>query len=365
MFYIKKSFLFLLFAIVVSANEPDLIFTSNNAFYSAATKSLGGAVISYPVDIASGLSNPALIFSYLNKNKAIKGNVSIGYGRDSIFDRHIIPAGIVYSTGDGAVGGYYRYLKSDNHKTQNEFVINMSGELFGPAKNNSGAMEAGQVDFGINIRYEVFNWKNRSIGPFNNLGVNNNAQLEQKRLLLDAGLYQSNVAKNLDFALTMRNVTGYIWTEEKPVIKDSVEKQYPLNYDSVDNTVYYYVNSTKKSKEWLEKKDRTVTIGATYHILFEGGLSRISLPVDCEIFGLFAKKVKNAYIFRTGIDLVIRDKFSIRAGYSRAPGSYQSGWKDLKRINVFTGGVGLTLDPIKIDCSFADRAFGTTAAFEF
>ncbi len=364
MFYSKKKFILLLFAITVSATEPDLISTPNG-FYSAATKSLGGAVISYPVDIATGMINPALIFSYLNKNEAIKGNVSIGYGRDSIFDRHIIPTGVAYSTGDGAVGGYYRYLKSDDHKTQNEFVVNMSGVLFGPAKTNSGTIEAGQVDFGINIRYEIFRWKNRPLGPFNNLGAINNAQLEQKRLLLDAGLYQSNVAKNLDFALTMKNLSGYIWTEEKPVVKDSVEKQYLPNSDSVNNAVYYYVNSTKKIKEWLEKNDRTITLGVTYHIPLEGGISRISLPVDCEILGLFAKKVKNVYVFRTGIDLVIRDKFSIRAGYSRASGSFQSGWKEIKKVNVFTGGVGITINPVKIDCYFADRAFGTTAAFEF
>jgi hypothetical protein len=365
MIYSKKIFSFLLFVFTVSATEPYLIFTPHNAFYSAATKSLGDAVSSYPVDITSGLINPALIFSYLNKKSTITGNVSVGYGRDSIFDRHIVPAGIAYSTGDGAIGGYYRYLKNDNHKTQNEFVVNMSGVLFGPAKGSSGTIEAGQVDFGINIRYELLQWENRPLGPFNDLGAISNAQLEEKRLLLDAGLYQSNVAKNLDFALTMKNMAGYIWTEEKPVVKDSVEKQYLPNSDSVVNTVYYYVNSTKKSKEWIKKTYRAITVGATYHILLGESISHISIPVDCEILGLFTKKVKNVYIFRSGIDLVIKDKFSIRAGYSRAPEFYQRKWKKIKKINVFTGCVGITISPAKIDCYFADKSFGTTAAFEF
>jgi hypothetical protein len=354
-----------LFFSVVSGDELDMILSPQRSFYSAGVKSLGDAGIANPIDLTSGLINPALVYSYLKKKQQIKGNVSAGYARDSLFNGHILPVGIGYCTGDGALGGFYRLLIGDQKKMQNEYVVNMSGILAGPSVDENGDIAMGQVDFGLNLRCEVFSWKMRPLGPFDSLPAIKDSKINEKRLILDIGLYQSNVTNNLDFALTMRNLVGYLWTDEKPVVKDSLRKEFLPNGDSVISKEVFYSQTSEKTKGWLKSKYRTITTGIVYHLDLGGGAYAISLPIDFEILGLFDKHTKNLYVFRGGITATIQKHFSIRLGYSRTPGPMESGWKEVKKMNVFTGGAGIIMEPVALDFYLSDKTFGTSVSCNF
>ncbi len=354
--YSKVFSLLLLLVPIIIGSELDFQLSPQSSFYSAAVKSLGDAGIAYPLDITSGLINPSLVFSHFQKDKRINGEVSIGYARDTLFDKNIIPAGIGYNSGDGALAVFFRRLADKDGRTQSEFVLNMSGMLFGASMNNNEEVEAGQVNIGINTRYEVFSWKKRIIGSSGLLQELTNAHIDQKRLIWDLGLYQSEIARNLDFALTIRNLFGYTWSKETPVLKDT------LIIDSIVRSVPYYDQGTQKNKGWLKKEYRIFTTGIVYHADFGGGVYRIGLPIDIEILGLFDKHVKNQYVFRGGVATVIQDRFCFRLGYSRTPGPIQSGLAEIKKVNVFTGGAGVIMNTVKIDFYLTDDAFGTTFA---
>lgn len=364
-FRLRLFFIILLLFTIISGEELDMILSPQRSFYNANVKALGDAGVANPKDLTSGIINPALVYSYLRKSELIKGNISAGYGRDSLFDAHIIPFGIGYNTGDGALGGFYRALISKQKRIQNEFVVNMSGMLSGPSLDENGNAGMGQVDFGVNFRFDVFSWKMRPFGPFDSLSAINNAKISQKRLILDVGLYQSNITKNLDLALTLRNLLGYLWTSEFPVVKDSSHKEFLTNGDSVVSNVPYYSQSSEKNKGWLKNEYRTMTAGIVYHIDMGGGSFRVSLPIDLEILGLFNNHVRNLYIFRGGIETTIQRHFSIRLGYSRTPGPIQSGWNEVKKMNVFTGGAGIAIEPVSLDFYLSDGSFGTSVGCNF
>jgi hypothetical protein len=363
LFFLRLFFVTLILFTIATGAELDLILSPQRSFYSAGVKSLGDAGVANPIDLTSGFINPALVYSYLRKNNNKKGNISTGYGRDSLFDAHIIPFGIGYCTGDGALGGFYRALISKQKRIQNEFVVNMSGMLFAPSLDESGNVAMGQVDFGLNFRYDIFSWKTRTLGPFDSLPAINDAKIKQKRLILDMGLYQSNIANNLDFALTIRNLLGYLWTDESPVVKDSLHKEFLPGGDSIVNSVPYYSYKTEKNKGWLENEYRTLTLGIVYHM--GGGAYQVSIPIDFEMLGLFDKHVRNLYVFRGGIEVTIQKHFSIRLGYSRTPGPIQSAWNEVKKMNVFTGGAGIAIDPVALDFYLSDGSFGTSVSCNF
>lgn len=365
LFCLRLFFVMPMLVTVVTGTELDMILSPQRSFYSAGIKSLGDAGIANPTDLTSGLINPALVYSYLKKNKKTKVNINAGYGRDSLFDAHIIPLGIGYCTGDGALGGFYRALISKQKRIQNEFVVNMSGMLSGPSLDESGNVGMGQVDFGVNLRYDVFSWKMRNLGPFDSLPAINSAKIKQKRLILDMGLYQSNIAHNLDFALTMKNLLGYLWTDESPVVKYSLHKEFLSTGDSIISNVPYYSQVTQKNKDWLKNEYRTLTVGIVYHLDMGKGAFQVSLPIDFEMLGLFDKHVRNLYVFRGGIEAVIQRHFSIRLGYSRTPGPIQNGWNEVKKMNVFTGGAGIAIDPVTLDFYLSDGSFGTSIGCDF
>ncbi|HMA65734.1 MAG: hypothetical protein ACM31E_05705, partial [Fibrobacterota bacterium] len=331
----------LIVSLIISAisSELDPLLQSKHCMNSAAVKALGDATIANPDDILSGLHNPALVYAYFAQKKASKVSIVAGYSRDSLFDKHVIPSGIAYGNKEGAIGGFYRGLLTESGMQQHEAIINLSGMLAAPLIDETGYEAMGQVDFGVNIRYVWYNWDSRVLTPSDTtLKPISNAEIKQTRLLFDIGLYQGDVSPNLDFALTLRNVFGYVWQKENPVIKDSIAVTVINTADTIKDTVSSYTYNDEKSKGWIKNEYRALTIGIVYHVNKNSQSWQLHLPIDFEILGMFNKKVKNQYIFRGGIEATIRDNFSVRLGYSRAPGPIQSGWKEIKKMNIFTGG---------------------------
>jgi hypothetical protein len=349
----------------VVSSELDPILQTKNCMNSAAVKALGDATIANPEDLLCGLHNPALVYGYFTKKKASKFSMVAGYSRDSLFDKHVIPFGIAYGNREGAIGGFYRGLLTESGKHQHEAVVNLSGMLAAPLIDETGSESMGQVDIGVNIRYIWYNWKSRVLIPTDTmLKPVSNAVIRQNRLLFDIGLYQGDVSPNLDFALTLSNVFGHVWQEENPVINDSVSVTVINVADTLKDTLSRYIYNNTKSKGWIKNEYRALTIGIVYHVNKYSQSWQLHLPIDFEILGMFNKKVKNQYVFRGGLEATIRDHFSVRLGYCRAPGPIQSGWKEIKKMNVFTGGAGISINPFTLDFFLSDEAFGTTLRFD-
>lgn len=366
--------------LIVQSAELDRIFTPQRSFYSSAFKSLGDAGIALPLDISGGLLNPALVFSYRKQIQEVHGSISAGYGRDSIYNRHIMPVGVSYANAEGAIAGFYRLLMNDRELVQHEIAFNISGQMF------QNAEQQGPVDFGMNIRYEKMDWKKRPLGALpitryssDSLGgwnfptiIDTNdtsvlGEISENRVLMDIGFYQSDVWPHVDFGLTMRNLLGYVWTREKPDTGhiDSVSWLDSTQSDSVMTRTSVYKDKMQKSGEWISGRHRTLAAGIVYRVEMAGGNLRLSLPLDIEILGLFDKKVKNRFMFRGGIQAGVSQHFFARFGYSRAPGPIEAAHKELKNINIFTGGAGIAIAPVTLDFYVSKDTFGTTASFNY
>lgn len=134
--------------IFATGEEQDWLFITQRSFTSALLKGQGNAGIAFPGDINLGTVNPALFYSRGMQSGSNRQRFSVGYGRNALFNRHIVPLGATYRNGNSVIAGFYRFLSGDAEITQHEFTGNLSGQLF------SKANRQGAVDFGINVRIE-------------------------------------------------------------------------------------------------------------------------------------------------------------------------------------------------------------------
>lgn len=377
-FYVQYSILLVLMNVFpCMGDDIDWLFMSQRNFNSAQIKGLGDAGSALPGDVGVGRLNPALIHSSV---KNAQGAISLGYGRDSLFDRHIVPLGFGYAGSDGALGAWYRYQKGDNGTKQNELVINFSGLLF------SQIDEQGPVDFGVNFRYE---WMERDLREQLTLPVEHytldsmgssvyqstvdseqvsiKQDINERRFIVDIGFFQPDVMKNVNFAVVMHNLFGHRWTTERPsrVEVDSLLEDSLVDGDTIGRIQRHYTfrNEEHTSKSWLRGRYRTLLFGVAYRV--DAGSLQLVFPVDMEILGLFEKKIETRYVFRGGISALIGNIFMVRAGYARQPKTILEGLTSFKNANFFTGGVGVALTPIVLDAYFADNAFGMTVEYRY
>ncbi|HEX2957611.1 MAG TPA: hypothetical protein VHO70_12325 [Chitinispirillaceae bacterium] len=373
---LKIAFLFLaiIFALPVYSKEMDLIFTPQRSFFSAAQKGLGDAGIAFPSGISSGILNPALVNVYRKEIRETHGSVCTGFGRDSLYNKLILPLGVSYSADDGSAALFYRRLSSDSKLSHNEFIFNLSGMI------SPGSQDQGAVDFGVNFRLESIRWNNRELDPLFSVTryldtihskKNDTAaigtlpefrgELKQTNLILDIGFFQSRILPNINFGLTLRNITGYSWRTAKPFIRHVIDT---LN-DSVTIDSMQYINDKQKKGQWLHRKYRTLSTGIAWHADIKPHAFTLILPLDLEILGLFDKKLKNVFVFKGGVEAHIVNRFSLRLGYSRAPGILMKGFSQFKNLNFFTGGGGVHIDPIVFDFYISHNVFGTMLSFDY
>lgn len=363
--------------LAMAKDNIDWVFMSQRNFNSAQLKGLGDAGAAMPGDVGVGRLNPALLFSSV---KNAQGVMSLGYGRDSLFNRHIVPLGFGYASSDGALGAWYRYQRGENGTKQNELVLNFSGLLFKQVD------AQGPVDFGVNFRYE---WMERSprereMSPVERYFLDSTEMpvyhstvdsqeitflkdINERRFIVDIGFYQPNILKNIDFAIVMHNLTGYRWKTERPtrVEIDSILEDSINDGDTIGRLErhYEYSDDEHTSNSGLSGRYRTLLFGAAYRI--NTGSIQIVLPMDLEIMGLFEKKIETRYVFRGGISALLGNIFVIRAGYARQPKTILEGLTSFKNVNFFTGGVGVAITPLVIDAYFSDGAFGMTLEYRY
>jgi hypothetical protein len=369
----------LLLAIAVSTFAQqgiDLVFVTQRNFTSACLKALGDAGIALPGDISMGQNNPALLFSSCKSQG--KGIVSLGYGRDSLFNRHLLPISYAHPKNDGAFGGFYRFQSGDGGLSQHEFTINFSGQL------SDKVDVQGAVDYGVNIRYETMkderhekqqlpierriidrNGTSAFLSTIDSVACQYDGAAGARRCIVDIGFYQPDIMENVDFGLVIRNVIGYQWKKEHPFVAwaDSALRDTVITGDtlSVVQRTYTFRDVTRKKKAWLPGKYRTLTLGALYRP--SNAPMQLFFPIDLEILGLFDTKIKNGFIFRGGVGAQLNEAFTLRIGYARQPKTILEGVTTFKNANIFTGGAGLAVAKMRFDCYFSQGAFGVTAVY--
>ncbi len=378
---LSKRKCFLLLAVVCRmavASDLDYLFMSQRSFTTAHLKGLGDAGVALPGDIAAGFHNPALLYSSIKNGT---GAVALGYGRDSLFSRHIMPFAIGYGNGKGALGGLYRYQAGEDGISQHEIALNLSSQLF------EAVDVQGSVDFGINFRYEWIGLKQhdtRSLSieryfidstgnpvyqsTIGDTSVSYQGKNSARRFIVDIGFFQSAFMENLDFGLVMRNVAGYEWKRERPILtwNDSKIEDSIYGSDTITRVerTYAYADEERLVKRWLAGRYRTLLLGIVYHVKPTDAFN-ISFPVDLELLGLFNRRVKNTFVFRGGIAAQIKSLLTLRFGYARQPGTVLEGITTFKNANFFTGGAGVTISSVTFDFYLSQNAFGMTAGYRF
>lgn len=361
----------------VLSQKADLLATTQSSYTNAVSAALGYTSIAVLSDISGGLANPALVFSNEKSDDEPHGTITAGFGRDSIFDRYIIPAGISYSTNEGSLAVFYRGLSGKNDIEQHEVVLNLSGQLFGESDGK------GSVDLGVNLRYENFSWKSRPLDPLytwtlftdtsgnkqiasvaDSVYYHGKGTIKENRFLVDVGFFQRNAWENIDFGLTLRNLLGYVKSKENPTLS-ATDYADTVKIDSiVEYRKEQYEDKTSKTKGWSMKPHRTVEIGANYHNNITDAIA-LSIPMDLKIYGLLDKKAKNRFVFSCGMQISVTEKFHLRGGYKRGPGDWIDNIEEFKYRNILTGGAGIDIDPISFDFFITKGHFGLNAVYQY
>jgi len=361
-----------------ASTDIDRYFLTQREFSSAVLTSLGDAGVALPDGASMGWSNPALLYSSCKGR--CTGSFSPGYGRDSIFDRHIVPLTFTYVDGQGALGGGYRFMSGNSGLSQQEFALNFSGQLFDKVD------AQGSVDMGLTVRYATLVDKRNErrmlpvdvmmvdttgtavpLRTIDSLEARYQGDGKSRVLVADLGFYQPDIMERLDFGLVLSNLFGYRWEEERPVVMytDSIMRDTVVATDTlaIVKRTPSYENSTKKSTSWLPGRYRTLTFGVAYRTGTEAFL--LTFPFDLALMGLFDKNVENTFVFRGGVAARLNSALTLRLGYAREPATIFEGITSFKNVNVFTGGAGITIGTSTFDCYFSNGSFGVTAEYRY
>jgi len=378
---IAQSVMFCLLPAIIcrgaAALDVDYLFMAQRSFFSAQQKGLGEAGVAFPGDISTMQHNPALLFSSLAGSAAA---VAAGYGRDSLFDRHIVPLATGYGSEAGAMGLLYRYQSGNGGVFRQEVAVNLSGRLIDKPEVN------GSVDFGINFRYEWMEVERNlpemlyrgvyhldgSGGVVHRTHIDSvsetaRAHTRVRRFSTDMGFYQPGFIENLDFGLVIRNVLGYQRSRERPSVvqKDSLLGDTICDGDTLTivERAEMLSDNVAAKRGWLTGRYRTLLLGVVYRV-GSGGVS-FCFPMDLELLGLFDRKLDNGFVFRGGVSALIREMFVVRLGYARQPATIMKGLTSFKNVNVFTGGAGIYVSSLSFDFYVSNGTFGMTAGYRF
>ena len=326
---VRKLFLTTVFCILLTAffhsaraDSVQSNLFSRAALHSTASQALGGAGTAMPHGGMQGLINPALTAACKTN-----GSIAAGYGRDPIFNKAALPLGAVLTDSNGAMGMYYRFL-SGSSGSVHDAALNFAGKLFDQVD------KQGAVDFGMNLRYEQSDWKH--IRLVDEYEYPKNVKTRNKSVVLDIGFYQPFIMPGLDFALVIRNLTGYSWN----------------NTDGED-----------KTSGSIGSRHRTITAGAVYSIPLMDGSLLFQIPLDVEMVSLFEKSIPNKYIIRSGLEARITPFYTIRFGYAHAPSDPMELITDFNYKNLFFGGAGVFVKPLQLDFFTGVKEWGVTATY--
>jgi hypothetical protein len=363
----------------------DIFYTAQHTPFDYRRAALGWSGCALTGGVEAAFQNPALpnAFARINNTRGLMA--MSGYGRDDFFSGHIVMGGAaVVKPEKYTAGGLGRYLNGGEGNTD------YAAELFYSARLFETSLSQGAVDAGLGLRFEKSSWE---VGGFPTLysiahpifdGENtslygshvldsqtiSSGRLRNQRLVLDVGFYQAKISDNVDFGLVLHNALGYQWSEQSPAprthtyLSDTVDVPQQWQVVQVDQNRYEPGTSTT-GEEWMSSGLRRLTMGVVVHSTLMDEALQVQIPVDLELLGLFEKGADKHALFRCGIEGLFRERIYGRFGFSRAPEQTVRGQSLPDNVNEFSGGFGLQLNVLRIDCFIAPESWGVGCALAY
>jgi hypothetical protein len=362
---------------VRAEEDLDRIFTPQRSFYSATGKGIGGASVALPWSMASALANPALLYSCRNGSAPVYRSLYIGYARDSLFDRYVLPIGLSYSRKRTAIAGHARLLSSGFGLTGQEAGFTFCRRVF------RNADRRGPLDMGVNIRYDRALWETRyhdtlftirsyvdSLGRKRRVDevVAMNAPPErgffrEHRIMADIGLFKPEFASHLDCGITVKNMVAWSAGSERPLIvrrldTTGVQGDTLFMVDRVEE----YDDSYHRYGRWVAGRYAVIVLGWNLKIGNPAGRFSLSVPFEVGMHGLFDRNMTDFYAIHTGLQVHILKDIFVRVGFERSPGPLSGGSGRLRPVHNIGFGTSLLPPglPVVIDCYFTHQEWGVS-----
>lgn len=362
--------------------DPDPVFTPQEAFFSAVQEGLGGGGCALPWNLQSVSANPSLLYSCRSGAARISRSAVFGYGRDSLFDRYIVPFGASYSRNRNALSVNMRALSSSAGLDEYEAIVTLCRRVW------RSAGPVGPVDLGANIRFEYADWKRRgfdtlaSIFSFvapsgvkiqpDSVALNGlppeSGRFRETRLFLDLGFFKPEIAQNIDCGIMLRNLAGYSRGWESP---DTVRRKDTAG--TVRDTVAV-VRSSESYGGWrrdysgmVPLKYAVLTGGLNFRFPNPGGKWSLCFPVDVAVYGLLDPKIEEVAAVRIGVQAHSIKGFFLRMGYSHAPGILPAGFQKVALVHNVSFGASMLLPglPVALDFYISNLDWGINAAVDY
>jgi hypothetical protein len=370
----------LLFAVAGVAADPDRILTPRESFVSAASGGLAEAGVALPWSSASALANPALLYSCRNGASKISRSLSFGFGRDSLFDRFIIPVGAAYSRKWDAVALNARALSSSDSLDEYEAVITYCKRVLSRSDRN------GPLDIGANLHYEYADWEKRSLDSLpiirRYLSQSTGKRLRadeiagygiapesgnfrENRMYLDIGIFKPEIDSHFDGGIALKNIGGIRWGRESPdtVTVDTAS----IRGDTLVRTVSRSYTSTAKGYFGvIGWRYTSLCAGGNIKFAIPAGKFSFCLPVEIDLFNLFYSPKNIVCSIRTGLQVHLLQDYFVRVGYSRAPGLIHAN-ETIKLEDNLSFGLSILPPgtPLAIDCYFSHWEWGLSVGADY
>jgi hypothetical protein len=337
------------------APDPDRLFTPRQMLVSACGKGLADAGVALPWNMASVRYNPALLYSCRNGNHPISRAAYFAYGRDSLFDRFILPGGFTLFRKRDALASLARIASSGFGRMDYEAAGTYCRRV------RTRANTEGALDAGCTVRYAYAPWETyggdtlfsvrslldsvgKKIRPDERVGFEpppEAGKFRENRISLDLGLFKPEIATRLDCGLTLENMLVFRWGRELPVV-DTLTDTAAVNGDTVAVVAApTYRMAYASYAGWAPFRYAVAALGWNLRIGNPLGAFSLSLPIDLRIYGLFDRSMKETYAILGGVQVHCMRDFFFRLGYKHAPGVIPEGARSLRVENNISFGASV------------------------
>lgn len=360
--------------------DPDRILTPEQSFSSAAGKGLAGADAAFAWNAASALRNPALLYSCRNSDAPRSRSFYAGCGRDSLFNRLVLPFGASWSRRKNAVAVHGRILSSSFGLQNYEAAATLCRRVLAKAH------PQGPLDIGLNARYSYADWSGRVVDtlsavrswfgsggqrvrPDSVMVLDPRRMIREHRVFLDIGAFKPEIGEHVDCGLSVTNLLGYRWTAENADTVRSMDSS-KTAVDTV-TAVKRYGGRWRDTAAALALRYAVVNFSCNFKIANSGPSMFLSFPFQVEGFGLFDNSMKKVWTLRIAAQAHFRKNFFLRLGYAYAPGLISgdpaAAALAISKVNNLTLGASILLPrlPCCVDCYMTNNEWGMTIAFDY
>ena len=360
--------------------DPDRIFTPRQMYSSASSNGCAGAGIALPWNTASALINPGLLYSCRNGNALQSRSAYAGYGRDSLFDRLILPLGLTCFRRRDAIATQGRYASSGFGRAEYETSVTYCRRVW------TRGSRRGALDAGVNLRYEYAPWERHGLDTlysvrsfYDSLGSKMRpdeksgfalppeaGKFRENRAFMDLGLFKPEIAAHLDCGVTLENLIAFRWGKERPV--KTIRRD--TAGTNGDTTILVATNSYRLEygsySGWIPLRYAVLSVGWNMRIGNPAGRFSLCVPIDLKTYGLFDRAMKEIFAIHCGVQLHVRRDIFLRVGYEHAPGLVHEGFRNLRpESNVSFGASLLPAGlPVVIDLYATHNEWGMAVSTE-